>query len=105
MVKVFGSELNRSLAHLSLSPPILQELHSDEIKLAGLQVPLGLNPSTSAEIKESVNEAFVFGFRIIMLACAGLSLASAATAWLTIRNDPARSKVVALGSRAADGST
>jgi MFS family permease len=79
MVKVFGSELNHRLAHLSLSPPILQELHSDEIKLAGLQVPLDLNPSTSAEIKESVNEAFEFGFRIIMLACAGLSLASAAT--------------------------
>jgi len=96
MVKAFGSELNRSLAHLSLSPAVLRQIHSEEIKLAGLQVPVGLNPSTSAEINESVNEAFVFGFRIVMLACAGLSLASAATAWLTIRNDPARSKVAAL---------
>src|SRR5271155_752428 len=92
MVKAFGSQLNRSLAHLSLSPAVLRELHSDEIKLAGLQVPLGLNPSTGAAIKESVNEAFVFGFRIVMLACAGLSLASAATAWLAIRNGPDHSK-------------
>jgi len=92
MVKAFGSELNRSLAHLSLSPAILRELHSGEIKLAGLQVPLGLNSSTSAEIKESINKAFVFGFRIIMLACAALSLASAVTAWLTIRSDPDPSK-------------
>ena len=89
MVKAFGSELNHSLAHLSLSPFILQELHSDEIKLAGLQVPPGLDPSTGAAIKESVKEAFVFGFRIVMFACAGLSLASATVAGLTIRNDPA----------------
>ena len=52
MVKSFGFQLNRSLADLSLSPAILQELHSDEIKLAGLQIPLGLNPTTGATIKE-----------------------------------------------------
>jgi EmrB/QacA subfamily drug resistance transporter len=91
MVKVFASELNHSLAHLSLSPPILTELHADQIKLAGLQVPLGLNPQTSNALRESVNDAFVFGFRIVMLACAGLSLASSAVAWLTIGNDTDRS--------------
>jgi hypothetical protein len=91
MVKVFGSHLNHSMAHLSLSPAILSELHADEIKLAGLRVPLGLNPQTSDAIRESVKEAFVFGFRIVMLVCAGLSLASSAVAWLTIGNDPERS--------------
>jgi EmrB/QacA subfamily drug resistance transporter len=97
MVRAFGAELNHSLAHLSLSPAILQELHADEIKLAGLQVPHGLNPSTSTAIGESVKEAFVFGFRIVMLACAGLSLASAAVAWLTIGRGRDRSGVAAIG--------
>jgi EmrB/QacA subfamily drug resistance transporter len=97
MVKVFGSELNQSLAHLSLSPAILGELHANEIKLAGLQVPLGLNPSTGNAIKESVKESFVFGFRIVMLACVGLSLASAAVAGLTIRKGAHRSGVAATG--------
>jgi len=91
MVKLFGSRLNASLARLSLPPATLRELHADEIKLAGLQVPLGLNPSTSTAIKEYVREAFVFGFRIVMLICAGLSLASAAVARLMIRSDPDRS--------------
>jgi EmrB/QacA subfamily drug resistance transporter len=95
MVKVFGSRLNHSLARLSLSPAILQELHGDEIKLAGLQVPLGLNPSTAIAIKESVKEAFVFGFRIVILICTGLSLASAAVAWLMIRKDPDRLGIAA----------
>ncbi len=91
MVKVFASELNHSLADLSLPPAVLTELHAEEIKLAGLQVPPGLDPKTSAALKESVNDAFVFGFRIVMLACAGLSLASSAAAWLMIGNGPDRS--------------
>lgn len=95
MVRTFGYELKRGLAHVSLSPAILQELRSDEIKLAGLQVPLGLDGNTSAAIKESVKEAFVFGFRIVMLACAGLSLASVAVAWLTIREDSEHAGVTA----------
>ncbi len=92
MVKAFGSRLNRSLAHLLLSPAILGELQADKIKLATLQVPPGLSLSASAAIRESVKEAFVFGFRIVMLACAGLSLASSAVAWLTIRNDADRAE-------------
>jgi EmrB/QacA subfamily drug resistance transporter len=84
MVKAFSSRLNYSLAHLVLPPAVLQELQSNEIELAGLHVPAGLNPSTNTAINESIGEAFVFGFRIVMLACAGLSLGSAAVAWLMI---------------------
>ena len=87
MVKAFGSRLNHSLAHFSLPPAVLEQLQADEIRLAGLRVPDGLNAATSAAIKQSVGEAFVFGFRIVMLICAGLSLASAAVAWLMIPKD------------------
>jgi EmrB/QacA subfamily drug resistance transporter len=90
MVKAFSSRLNNSLAHFLLPPAILQELHADEIKLAGLQIPAGLNLSTKAAIRESIGEAFVFGFRIVMLICAALSLASAAVAWLMIPKDRGR---------------
>jgi EmrB/QacA subfamily drug resistance transporter len=87
MVKVFGSQMNHNLAHLSVSSGTLERLHAEEIKLAGLQIPSGLSPDTVTAIRESVRESFVFGFRIVMLACAGLSLASAAAAWLTIRKE------------------
>jgi len=90
MVKAFGSRLTHSLAHFSLPPAIVQELHADEIKLAGLPIPAGLDPGTESALRQSVKEAFVFGFRIVMLICAGLSLASAAIAWLMIRSDPER---------------
>jgi EmrB/QacA subfamily drug resistance transporter len=87
MVKAFAVRLNHDLAHMSLPPSVLQQLYANETKLAGLQVPADLNPSTRATINKSIGEAFVYGFRIVMLICAGLSLASAAVAWLMISED------------------
>ena len=63
---------------------MLQQIQTDEIKLAGAQVPDNLDPVTTAAVKKLIGEAFIFGFRIVMFICAGLSLASAATAWLMI---------------------
>jgi len=84
MVKAFGLRLNHSLAHFSLQPGVLKEIRAEATKLAGLQVPTGLDPSTKASIAQSIGEAFVFGYRIVMLLCAGLALASAAVAWRMI---------------------
>jgi len=89
MVKAFGSRLNYNLAHLLLPPGVLVELQANEIKLADLQVPAGLGPSMKDAISGSLGEAFVFGFRVVMLICAGLSLASSAVAWLMIPRDRA----------------
>jgi EmrB/QacA subfamily drug resistance transporter len=84
MVKVFSSSLNRSLAGRLLPPGIFQYIQSNEIKLAGLDLPFGLDADTTAVIRASISRAFVIGFQTIMLICAGLSLASAAVAWLMI---------------------
>jgi EmrB/QacA subfamily drug resistance transporter len=84
MTKAFGFHLNRSLANLSLPSQILAELERNEIRLAGLQAPPGLDPATQAAINQSIAAAFVFGFRIVMAMCAALSAASAALAWLMI---------------------
>src|SRR5712692_10087307 len=84
MAKAFGSRLNYSLDHLSLPLGMLQKLQSDEIRLAGLQLPAALDPGTRSAIQEMIGDAFVFGFRIVMLICAGLSVTSAAVAGLMI---------------------
>ena len=97
MVKIFSFQMDRSLAHLSVSSAILQELRAEEIKLAGIQVPSGVDPDIGAAIQESVKESFLCGFRTVMLGCVGLSLASAAVAWLTIRESPDRSGTSAPG--------
>ena len=87
MVKAFHLRLNGSLAHLVLPPNVQQEIHANESRLAGLQVPGGLDPRLQAAVRESIRDAFVFGFRIVILICAGLSVASAAVAWGVIPKD------------------
>jgi EmrB/QacA subfamily drug resistance transporter len=84
MVKAFSFHLDRSLARLDVPSYILAEVRANEIRLAGLQLPAGLDPNTNAAIKKSVNEAFVWGFRIVMSICAILSLASAVVASIMI---------------------
>jgi EmrB/QacA subfamily drug resistance transporter len=85
MLNAFGHRLNHDLASL-VPPRVLQQLQAQEIKLAGLPVPPDLDPTTKAAIHESIADAFVFGFRIVILICAALSLASAAIACLMIPN-------------------
>jgi predicted MFS family arabinose efflux permease len=84
MVKAFGFHLNHSLAQFSLPTSVLQEIRSQETRLAALQAPTALDPNARATIAQSIGEAFVFGYRIVMLICAGLALASATVAWLMI---------------------
>jgi predicted MFS family arabinose efflux permease len=84
MVKLFSSSLNRSLTGVALPPGVLEYIRSSEIKLAGLDLPPGLDSDTAKLIHAAVSHAFVFGFRTVMLICAGLSSASAAVASLMI---------------------
>jgi len=84
MVKLFSFSLHRSLTDGVLPPGILQYVQSNAIKLAGLDLPSDLDSAVAAVIRSSISQAFVFGFRILMLACAALALASAGVAGLTI---------------------
>jgi EmrB/QacA subfamily drug resistance transporter len=84
MVKLFSSSLNHSLTDGLLPPGILLYVRSNEVRLAGIDLPSGLDAGMTALIRLAISHAFVFGFRIVMLICAGLSLGSAAIAVLMI---------------------
>jgi EmrB/QacA subfamily drug resistance transporter len=81
MVKVFDARLEPSLMNLQLPNHAVSELRSREIELAGLQPPRGLDANTSLAIRHAVSASFTSGFRVVLICCAGLSLASAAVAW------------------------
>jgi EmrB/QacA subfamily drug resistance transporter len=84
MVKAFSHRLDQQLANLSLSPSVLHDIHANEIRLAGLQVPAGVDTAAKAAISASIDNSFVFGFRIVLLMCVALAIASAGVAWLMI---------------------
>ncbi len=87
MVSAFSSHLDKSLGSLRLSPETTGDLRSSEIKLAALAVPAGIDSSTAAEITTAIDRSFVYGFRVVMLICVALSIASALFAWRLIARD------------------
>jgi EmrB/QacA subfamily drug resistance transporter len=84
MVDAFGARLHHDLIRLFLPAGTMKALLSDEIKLAGLPIPSNLSSTTRIAVQQAIAQAFVFGFRIVMLICAGLAVASAAVTWLMI---------------------
>ena len=84
MVKLFSASLSRGLGAGQLAPGVFEYIRSNEIKLAGMDLPSGLDAGTAELIRASISRAFVFGFRTIMLICSGLSIASSAVALLMI---------------------
>jgi MFS family permease len=84
MVSLFSQYLNGAITALGLPTDVARLVRSNELRLAALSVPVGLDSITSARLEGSIDQAFVFGFRIIMLICAGLSAISAGFAWRMI---------------------
>jgi hypothetical protein len=84
MVSAFSYRMNQSLMQLNLPVDVMHGLQSNEIKLAALAVPSGLDSSTATALRISIDQAFVFGFRLIMLICASLAVISAVFAWRMI---------------------
>lgn len=81
---VFESGLDRELASLDIQSHVLQALEMERAKLAGASAPAGLAADLTAAIEAAIASAFVSGFRVVMLAGAGLALASALTAFLML---------------------
>jgi EmrB/QacA subfamily drug resistance transporter len=84
MANAFGYELNHQLGKLFLAPDVLHDIQAQKIKLAGVELPASLDANMKAAIGEAVRQAFVFGFRLVMLICVALCVASAWTAWRLI---------------------
>jgi MFS family permease len=85
MEQAFGHRLESSLRHLNLGVDVVNDIQSNVVRLAGLQIPPGLDAGTSARLRSDIADAFVFGFRVIMLICAALAVASS---WIAFRLIP-----------------
>jgi hypothetical protein len=87
MVKAFSSRLEQSLKNLQLPQNIVQDIQSNEIELASLEPPSGLDANDVAAIRRAIFEAFRSGYRLVLLSCAGLAAASTLVAWKLISSD------------------
>jgi EmrB/QacA subfamily drug resistance transporter len=81
---VFNASLASNTALQHLSPAVQQALDAQRGKLAGTEVPPGLDPATHAALSSAIAQSFVAAFRVAMLIGAVLALTSSLCAWLTI---------------------
>ena len=86
MLGAFNRRFTRSLTEFNLSPEIRQKLDEQRIKLAAIEIPAEIDFATRTKTRRSVEESFLAGFRLVMLIACALALASAATAWLIIKD-------------------
>ena len=80
----FDAALSEHLRSMALAPDVPAALHAQRHKLAGIALPAGLDEASAAALKRAIGEAFVSGFRWVMLLCAALALLSALSAWFMI---------------------
>jgi len=84
MVNAFATRLDRQLANVNFPPAARQQLLSNRTMLAAIDPPSGLDPAQTANAKTSIDNSFLFAFRLVTFCCAALSIASAVTATLII---------------------
>jgi predicted MFS family arabinose efflux permease len=80
----FNAELRRELAAANVAPVTAEAVIAQRAKLAAIEPPSNVSSDTRITIRRAVAEAFVSGFRRVMLIAASLALASALSAWLMI---------------------
>ena len=83
-VGIFGQALDASLVPLQLAPELRAAVEAQIPKLAEAAVPAGIAGSLKQAIETAFELSFLRAFRIVLLAAAGLAIASAVSAALTI---------------------
>ena len=83
MLGLFGRGLDRDLAGAGLPLEARRAVDGQREKLAALEIPAGLSEPARTRIEAAVDEAFLDGYRGVMLTAAWLALlASLSAAWL-----------------------
>ncbi len=92
-VVAFNRELGTRLNAVEVDEQVRSSVYEQRVKLAGVEVPGHLDAQHRGQIKEAITGSYVFGFRLIMIVSAALSLASALCAWGWIgKSRPAKSR-------------
>ena len=80
----FDAALGDGLTALNLPQELRDAVLQQRARLAAIDLPQGAGPHAEA-IRHAIGEAFVGGFRRVMILCAGLAMLSAVAAGLMLR--------------------
>jgi hypothetical protein len=81
MASIFNRSLHGQLEGAGLAPAVIAAVEQQRNRLAAIELPASVGAEEATIVRRAIAEAFVTGFRWIMLLSAALALASAASAW------------------------
>ena len=84
MFAAFGASLDDRLEGLELPAEARQQLEEEKVKLGAAEAPEDLDTATGVTVERAIDEAFVSGYRVVMLVAAAAALASAISAAVLI---------------------
>ena len=84
LIGIFNARVDRGLAAAAIRPEVVRAVRAESAKLANVQPPAFATEAERAAIRRVVEEAFVAGFRFVVLVAAGLALLSAAASALLL---------------------
>ena len=84
MLPIFERGLAERLDRALVAPEVAQAVARQRGKLAAIELPTTLDARDKAAAERAIADAFVTGFRAIMLVSAALALAGAASGWLAV---------------------
>lgn len=87
---IFNRSLHSQLERAAVAPGVVQAVEQQRDKLAAIELPVSMDPHDASAATHAIAEAFVLGYRWIMLISAGLALASAVSAWALIESASGR---------------
>lgn len=89
---VFNSALDAQLSALHVAPIVRQVIDAQRAKLIGAQIPSGVSAAQRAQLTHAIAASFVTGYRVVMVSCAALAVASAIAAGLLVEGKPNRAQ-------------
>ena len=84
MARVFELRLTEHLRPLALPGEVMAKVLAQHDKLAALGLPDGLSDPQAQALRHAVSDAFMSGYRGVMLLCAVLCVLAALSAWTLI---------------------
>ncbi len=88
MVASFDEELDRRLEDLDLEATQRAEIDAGRDRLAGTPTPAGLDDAAAADVRDAINQAFLAGYRDVMMMAAFLCVGGAAAAAVLVEKRP-----------------
>jgi len=84
LVNAFGSRLERDLSRVTVPQTVKADLLANRVRLAALNIPPQVGHAEVNEIHRAVSDSFIFAFRLVMLICALLAVASSLCSFLAL---------------------